>query len=330
MTIQNSRLQVDQPFVQSTTVGANDRTYIGNNDFNALPRTATVDVSLNNGANYNSVRLDPRNTTSPQDGPSIRVSMAKDNTVYASYFQWTNFNGAMATSNVVIVRDDNGGTGPNPFTALLGPGGQSGVFAAAGVQIPWSNAPTLGQERIGSTLSIAVDPNNSSTVYVAWGDRVGNGDIYTIHVRRSTDKGITWSQDLRARTNATNCSLAVADNGTVGFLYQQVTNGRWITHLEQTKDGFTTVSDAVLATVPSNVPAMKFLPYLGDYDFLLAVGSEFRGIFSANNTPDLGNFPQGVRYQRRADFTAHKLLDSNGNQVSISIDPFYFTIPVLH
>src|SRR5207249_7054716 len=90
-------------------------------------------------------------------------------------------------------------------------------LVAIHVTIPWSNAPTLGQERIGSTLSIAVDALHSDNVYVAWADRVGTGDIYTVHVRRSTDRGATWSGDLRALTNATDASLAVSTNGTVGL-----------------------------------------------------------------------------------------------------------------
>jgi hypothetical protein len=57
----------------------------------------------------------------------------------------------------------------------------------------------------------------------------------------------------------------------------------------------------VLAKVPSNAPAATFLPYLGDYIYLTAsrstfrsadcarhacgaVGSNFYGVFSANNT----------------------------------------------
>jgi len=197
------------------------------------------------------------------------------------------------------------------------------------VQIPWSNAPTLGQERIGSTLSLAVDPNNSSTVYVCWGDRVGNGDIYTLHVRRSADRGVNWSGDLRTLTNATDCALAVANNGTVGLLFQQVAAGRWVTHLQQTRNAFTNVQDAILATVPANAPTPRFLPYIGDYNYLLAIDNQFRGIFSANNTPDRSNFPSGVRYQRRVNFTTKQLLDNAGNNVLISIDPFYFSVTVM-
>jgi len=62
----------------------------------------------------------------------------------------------------------------------------------------------------------------------------------------------------------------------------------------QSRNGFTTIQDTILATAPADKPAGQFLPYLGDYDYLLAVGNEFRGVFSANNTPDHANFPQGV------------------------------------
>jgi hypothetical protein len=254
--------------------------------------------------------------------------------VYVAYFGWRSFTGNVATSDVVVVRDDNGAAGPNRFRDLVDPGdGLPGRIVAHNVTIPWSNAPTLGQERIGSTLSLAVDPNHSAIVYVAWADRVGNGDIYTIHVRRSTDRGATWSADVRSITNATNASLAVSDNGTVGLLYQQVSGSgaaaRWVTHLERSKDGFATRSDLALASVPANAPAPDFLPYLGDYTGLLAVGGELRGVFSAANTPDSTNFPQGVVYQRSADFTGHRLLDGAGGTVEVSIDPFYFSVPVL-
>jgi len=81
-----------------------------------------------------------------------------------------------------------------------------------------------------STLSIAVDPSNSSTVYIGWRNARA-GDIYTLHVRRSTDRGATWSKsDLPHTTisNATNIALAVANNGTAGLLYQQLSGNRWL------------------------------------------------------------------------------------------------------
>lgn len=331
MTILASRSQADQPFVQSASaLGINNRVYIGNNDFNAPGgRTATVDVSLDAGASFNLVRIESR-ATMGQDGPSIRPAIARDGTVYAAYFGWRSFSGSLITSDVVVVRDDSGGGGSTPFQDLKDPtDGLSGSRVVRNVTIPWSNAPTLGFERIGSTLSMAVDPNHSEVVYVAWADRVGTGDIYTIHVRRSTDRGVTWSGDLRKITNATCVSLAIANNKTVGLLYQQFAGGRWVTRLEQTRDEFATRVDTVLANVPGNQPPLKFLPYIGDYNFLLASGGKFHGIFSANNKPNMANFPSGVKYQRRFNDSTQTLLDLTGNTVAVSIDPFYFSVSAI-
>ena len=333
MNVQSTRGNVDQPFVRALGVSSGDRIYVGVNDFNQLNgHTATVDVSVDGGATYKSIPVEVRKTAG-QDGPSIRPAVANDGTVYAAFFGWRKFDGKTATSDVVVVRDDAAATGTNPFQALKDPGDkQVGTLVVKKVTIPWSNAPTLGQERIGSTLSIAVDPNNSSTVYVGWADQGNKGDIYTLHVRRSTDRGVTWSKTDLPRTtisNATNIAVAVANNGVVGLLYQQLSNGRWVTHLVQSHDGFTTAQDLVLATVPADAPTQQFLPYLGDYDYLLSAGAEFRGVFCANNTPDFANFPQGVTYQRAADFNTKTLNDGAGNQVPVSIDPFYFSVPVI-
>jgi BNR/Asp-box repeat protein len=333
MNVQSTRGNVDQPFVRALGVSNGDRIYVGVNDFNQPNgHTATVDVSVDGGATYKSIPIEARKTMG-QDGPSVRPAVANDGTVYAAFFGWRKFDGKTAVSDVVVVRDDAAATGPNPFQALKDPSDKlPGVLVVKKVSIPWSNAPALGQERIGSTLSIAVDPNNSSNVYVGWADQGSKGDIYTLHVRRSTDRGVTWSKtDLPSTTihNATNIALAIANSGVVGLLYQQLSNGRWMTHLVQSHDGFTSAQDVVLATVPANEPAEQFLPYLGDYDYLLSVGNEFRGVFCANNTPDFANFPQGVTYQRAADFNAKMLNDGSGNPVAISIDPFYFTVPVI-
>src|SRR3989475_5561921 len=274
MTLQAFRADIDQPFVRSTAVGTADRVYVGLNDFAAPDgRTATVDVSLDGGATYTSRRIETRSTLG-QNGPSVRPAVAQDHTVYVAYFGWRSQTGSDVTSDVVVVRDDSGATGSAPFKDLVDPSDHlPGRLVATRVTIPWSNAPTLGQERIGSTLSIAVDALPSDTAYVAWADRVGTGDIYTVHLRRSGDRGVTWSGDRRTVTNATNASLAVAANGTVGLLYQQVTGSgdasRWVTRLERSRDGFATHQDVVLADVPAHSPPLQFLPYIGDYNGLL-------------------------------------------------------------
>jgi hypothetical protein len=336
MTVRASRTDIDQPFVQTDPTA--DRVYVGNNDFSGPEqgKTATVEVSTDGGMTFKAVRLEPRSTAG-QDGPSIRLAIARDGTVYVAYFGWrsarrTGLRSVMVKSDVVVAKDSNGAIGPTPFQDLLDPDdGLAGVRVVTGIEIPFSNEQTLGSERIGSNLSLAVAPTNSDVVYVAWADRVGDGDIYSIHVRGSTDGGKTWSSsDLRTVRDASPFALAVAENGTLGFLYQQYTGDRWVTHLEQTTDGFETLSDTVLATVPGDQPPYRgMLPYLGDYNFVMAVGGEFRGIFSTGNLPDRANFPNGVQYQREVDFTSGRLLDAEGNDVDVSIDPFYFSASVV-
>jgi hypothetical protein len=332
MTVLDARDDLDQPFVQATTANGQDRVYVGINDFNGSPRTATVieylDAASSNPT-INTIRLERRNT-SGQDGPQVRPAIfhGNDGTVYAIFYGWRTWNGSVATSDVVICRDDNWGIGTNPFSALVDANDNtSGLRIVTNVTVPWS-IPGLGQERIGGDVSIAVDPRNSSTVFVAWADQQANTG-YTLHIRNSTDRGVTWSgTDLRTIPNAKNPALAINITGYIGFLYKQLTgtgnNQRWETHLELTKDSFTTRTDYILANTPANSPARIFFPYLGDYDHLIAAGRDFYGIFCANNTPDLANFPSGISYQRNADFTTHTLLSTDGStQVQISIDPFF-------
>src|SRR2546425_455749 len=151
MNVQSTRGNVDQPFVRALGVTSGDRIYVGVNDFNqANGRTATVDVSVDGGTTYKSIPVETRKTAG-QDGPSVRPAVANDGTVYAAFFGWRKFDGKTATSDIVVVRDDAGGAGSNPFQAFKDPSDNlPGRLGVQGVSIPWSNAPTLGQERIGS------------------------------------------------------------------------------------------------------------------------------------------------------------------------------------
>jgi hypothetical protein len=259
------------------------------------------------------------------------------------------------------VRDDNGGA--SGFTSLVEPpspagDGLAGKRVVQGVSLPFmrNGTPATGQQRIGGTISIAVDPKNSSTVYLAWGD-AQPGSFLTIHVRRSTDRGRTWSaNDLLTIPNATNAALAIAEilpivnpgarrgktragiivppiasRQVIGLLCQQVTGSgaaqRWVSRLRRSRDGVNW-SDLILANTPATTPPKTFDPYLGDYDHLVAVQNVFFGIFSANNTPDIGNFPNGVKYLRNANFANRSLLNvDNHTAVAPSIDPFFFRVP---
>src|SRR5262249_26014012 len=150
--------------------------------------------------------------------------------------------------------------------------------------------PQEGQQRIGGDLAIAVDPNNSKTVYLAFSGLAGAK--YTLHVVRSTDSGMTWSGDLLAVPFGINVGLAGDSNGDPGLLYQQLTGSgtgmRWVTHFRTANGGSPTQwSDLVLSDHPANSPAKQFDPYLGDYAFLSAQGHDYYGVFSASNEPNL-------------------------------------------
>jgi hypothetical protein len=346
MTLLRSRNNVDQPYVQAATfpsTGA-DRVYVGNNDFNAPGgRTATVDRTLSGtvtSPTWVSARIETR-TTCGQDGPPIRSAIHTDGTIYAIFYRYRPPSPCVTplASDVTVVRDDNWANPTPRFAALTDPSdGLAGRIVVSNVKVPFINASqaSFGQERfVSSNLSIAVDPNNSSRVYVAWADFPTGVAPYTLHVRRSDNRGVTWTaSDLITISNATNPALAVNSNGKVAFAYQANTpfgaplaNQRWETHVRRSTDLGVTWDDVVLANTSAASPAATFIPYIGDYIHVMAVGKDFYGIFSASNLPTLANFPQGVTYQRNANFTTQQLFRTDGvTPVAVSIDPFFFKI----
>jgi len=336
MTVLVDRQSEDQPWTVagSVVVGGNsqDRVYVGNNDFGQpAGGTATVDRSTDAAtaappAGFAPFQVEHR-TTAGQDGPPVRLALHPDGTVYAAHQRWVTANFPDITMDIVVTRDNAWANSNAPFADLVDAGDNSvGQRVATGRFIRWNDS--MGQERLGGDLAIAFDPVDSTTVWVAWCDRVGgaSGTDWTIHVCRSTDRGQTWSADLRTITNAKNPSLAVNANRRLGLLYQQFTNSSWVTQLELTSDAWTTAAEQlILHSAPANVPARSFWPYLGDYVRLLAVGSAFYGVFSGNNTPDPTHFPSGITYARNADWNSHTLLSTdNLTPVAVSIDPFFF------
>ncbi|MGQ4389935.1 hypothetical protein [Streptomyces sp. SAS_270] len=328
----------DQPWVVATSAAANgvtsDRVYVGNNDASAEPQPATVDVAENGRtaagqSGFKSVRLDRRSDTI-HDGPPIRIAVHPDGTVYTAYQRWTDFTGRVVTFDVVVTRDDKGGIGHKPFEDLLDPGdGEVGLRVESGLRVRFNvRVPTLGQERTGADLAIAVDQTDSNSVWIAWCDNHGGAapTDYVLHIRHSANRGQTWTAPHRDIVNGKNPALAINSDGLVGLLYQQLANNQWSTVLELTGDGFATVESQVLHQAPGDVPsAGANLPFLGDYLRMITVGKDFYGIFSGNNTPDLANFPVGVAYQRNANFTTHQLLSTDTvTRVPPSIDPFFF------
>jgi Abnormal spindle-like microcephaly-assoc'd, ASPM-SPD-2-Hydin len=342
MTILEDRSNEDQPWVEAITAksvpGAPDRIYVGNNNFNTTPKSATIDLSQDAATAPPPAGVAPQGicsrTPGSQNGPPTRPVAHPDGTIYAVYVDWHQayFGNGNYTGDVVVCRDDNWGQGATPFTALIDPGdSKAGYRVAAGTTLPWQNLVNfIGQERGGNHVAIAVDPRDSSIVYVAWADYPGGNPPFTMHLIRSDTRGTSWTADLRTIDNCINPALAVDEKGRVGFLYQTLTQSgaTWETHFEISHDGFAGAwSTHVLSTTPSNAPAQTFYPYLGDYVRLQTVGSTFYGVFCANNTPDHKNFPSGVVYQRNANFTTHTLLNVDDiTPVPISIDPFFFKI----
>lgn len=331
----NTRLNVDQPFTTVTVDRVGDRILVGDNDLGSPnDKTASVEVSVDGGARYRTVVLENRKT-SGQNGPSVRISSAKDGTIYAAYFGWRKYQKVdrfegWITSDIVVARDDRAAKVDDPFQDLKDPKDKlPGRIVASGRQIHWSNKATLGEERIGSTLSIAVDPNLSSRVYISWADNFSDKAVYAVHLFRSEDKGQTWKETWNPLPNTVCAALAISDSGVVGYEYQQLVGRKWITHLVQSADDFaTSPQDTVLASVSADLPNQGW-PYIGDYNYLVATAHEFRGAFSANNRPERGNFPPNTAYLRDVDWLKGILLDDAGNEIKPSIDPFFFSVEVI-
>jgi hypothetical protein len=346
MTQLESRGNEDQPYVQATTVlggaaAGKDRVYIGVNDFNAPGgKTATVEQTLDGGVaspSFSSIRVEKRSTLG-QNGPQVRPAIHGDGTVYAAFYRWISSSGSfpantlvITNAELVVVRDDNWASGATPFAALTDPSDSlAGRRVATGLTFPFNQTGVAanGQERWGGDISIGVDPRNSATVYVAYSTLVSG--TYTLRVARSLDRGATWSSTLLSISNAKNPAIAINSLGRIGLVSQQLSGSgstqRWETHFRDSTNS-TTWTDTVLCTALSQIPTRSFSPYIGDYLHMMAMGKDFYGVFSANNTPDLSNFPQGVVFQRNHDFVAKKLFALDGvTVVPPSIDPFFFKV----
>jgi hypothetical protein len=344
----------DQPWIRT---GPNDHVYVAFTNFdNALPAgnggTASILVSDDGGNIYRAVTLDRPGAPAGQDSPAVRVAV-NGNTAYAAFIRWNNVvdsdaDGTRFNAQVMVVRSDNGG-GDN-FTAI-GPGG-NGVPVATPIDVfstvrpvPVINTPlTLGQNRTGSNLAIAVDPNNSQHVLVAYNDAPGatRGQLQLV-VSESFNGGGTWLEKFRtsSTTRSAQPAVAILANGAIGFLYNNYVpggpnpdaNGTLSQHFVTTTDDFATNRDVTLATASNAIPANQGQPYLGDYVDLTGIGNTFYGVFSASNADNGINASlTDVSFNRRFTGTpgtsSFQLTDGNGNPVDPSIDPFFFSYSI--
>lgn len=316
------RPPVDQPWVEAANVvgGSDDgkvRLYVGYNGSGA--KSAKVDVCMDALAGtptFNQVTLDARNP-SPNDGYEIRPAAHPNGTVYVAYKSRSSFVGSNSVTDIVVARDNNWGAGG--FTDLEDPDdGKAGCRVAR--DVPISESVDIGGIRLNNDLNIAVDPTNSGVVYIVWCDN--SGPNYTLRVRKSEDSGRHWSGDLLTADTASMATMTINRRGMVGLLYQQLVAGRMETHFRTTNNG-TDWDDTLLARTDTSPN------FTGDYSRVVAVGSDFYGVFPAMNSPSPANFfPNGGG-------TFRFLRNTNGNQlrgldgatvINQSVDPFFFKV----
>jgi hypothetical protein len=327
----------DQPYIAAATINQRDRVFIGANNWDGPPgRTAAVVRSLDGTANspnidFTSVPIEFAAPPPPRDNAEIRPAISADGRkVYAVFNRLISINGDRRVGDVILVRDDDGGnSGPASFTALKDANGVAGFPVVKARTFLFD--PLLGGDRLGGDLAIAVDPRNAETVYLVWGEILDNQPA--LRVIRSNNGGQQWSGILHTIRNAKNPGLAINNNGTLAFLYQQVVTNpggkeSWLTQVELTKDDFQSANPPLtLSRFPAvELDSISGQPRLGDYLHLMAVGDAFYGIFSASNVPDQSRFPYGVIFQRHKNLATKKLLGQGGNEVSSSVDPFFFRV----
>ena len=334
----NPKHDLDQPWMRT---GPSNHVYVGYNDLSAASgKTASVLVSTNGGSTYTPVTLDRVGGGVGQDGAPIRLAV-NGNTAYAVFTRWNSlldtdsFGEERFTSQVMIVRSDNGGA--DGFTALGANGNGVPIATPTSWYANTENAPlTLGQERTVGELAIAVDPDNASHVVVAYGDApgpTGSGQMQ-LTVAESTDDGAHWQTKFTTSSSTRSAlpALAITQNGTIGLLYDNydpVTN-RMSQHLLTTSDDFVTTTDTTLASETNATPVARFDPYVGDFYDMTSIGNTFYGVFSASNA-DNGSDAQFTNVMFQRDFigtpgtASFQMTDGSGHTVAPSIDPFFFT-----
>jgi PEP-CTERM motif-containing protein len=324
---------LDQPWIRT---GPSGQTYVAYNNYdNAGGRSASIRVSADNGGTFAPpVTLETVDPAAGQDAPPVRQAVS-GSTVYAAFTRWGDViqedaNGVrFGNSQVVVVKSTNSGAA---FSAGVVAATTTGSFSLT------NNSPlSLGQERAGSDVAIAVDPNNANRVVVAYTDAPGADDsgLLQLHVIESTDGGATWTNKFTtsAAVRSALPALSILSNGAIGLLYASydpITN-QLTQHLLTTTNDFAATDDSLLGTESNAFPTIQpqFGPYIGDFFDLTSVGDIFYGIFSASNADNGIDalFPD-VSFQRDfigAPGTAGFHLTSAIGAPDFSIDPFVFS-----
>lgn len=337
-TISTSSQISDQPYLQARQTDGRESVYIGElalrSSLDVKQAMAAVRVLTPSQPQFIVVPIEARPLPgSGQDAPAVRPALAaNDGTVYVAFIRWQTIDGPVTPGEIVVVRDDGDGA-TKTFQSLIDPQDRKPGRLVATNQT-FQLDQSFGQQDNVLDLAIAVHPQNSAIVYLCWGSYDTAQKTYQLHLRVSSDRGESWSNDLLPPIpSAVNPALAVAEDGSVGFLYQQfVTNPKgevWETHFRQQDAGSTVWSDLKLSSFPTAIEPKKEktegVPYLAYRLNLIASGGVFYGAFSAPNIPESQYFPQGVRFQRR--YGNGKLISNDEKtEVPFSIDPYFFSI----
>ena len=360
MNILHHSKHTDQPILATAPGGEWEVVAAGANDFHqwsftdASCRSGTVILSTSPFTKDSFKEHCIAQRESIGRTPAVRAAVHPDGTVYAVFYR------PVVDGNkvdVVVVRAERDAlSSAAPFDVLLDRpdtdtdataagtsaadcsrrDGKTGIRVARCVENPIAPASdNFGQERrMQSQLSIAVHPTDPQRVYIAWADLIPGSSPprLQLHVQFSTNSGDTWSDPNRAVVpNATNPSLAVAENGSVGLLYQRLrggscpgTSGRWATMLDLFDDHLNPLTTRTIASTLACKPEGVGAPYVGDYLKLHAVHNSFFGVFSASNDLATSQFPLGKTFQRMHAGT--QLKNGLGGNVEVSIDPYFFRI----
>jgi hypothetical protein len=318
----------DQPWVTAITVvggpdNGKDRLYVTYNDNTTSAKILLcLDALASPPVFQPPIRLDVRGGG---DWPSVRSAPHIDGTVYAGFVKFSN--GA-----ITLCRDDN--WGKNNFQNLTDPSdNKPGRIITTTTML---NSLNIGNQRVGGAngFDIKVHPHNSDIVYVCWIDNSGPPATpkFTLHVRRSTDRGQTWSGDLLTEETAALSTMAVNERGTLALMYLQLINSLWECHFQTTEDGQTW--DDTLVSRNAIPPPLGNGNALGDYMRALAAGPHFYSVFPAVNTPGPSTFfPNGtdsthtIKFARDENAAGTGLVDQDGTTpVPASVDPFFLRV----
>ncbi len=295
----------DQPWTEAGFAEGVARIYVTNNDLSQATKTASMHQSLDGGRTWRNIVLEKVTPGDGSDGAAVRSASTGD-TVYAAFQRFNATTGPDETGDIVVVRDDAGGA--NSYLDLGASG--VGVNVATGERLPQGY---LGQERLGSDLSIAVDPVDPTRVVIAYA-AVRAGQVVVV-VKISQNSGATWAESYQTPADSGLPALAITPGGTIGLLSTRYDGTHLETHLTETNNEFTSNTDILLSSFVDTSVALEFDPFIGDYEDLVAVGNTFYGTFSASN--NTAGFPKKPIFLRD-----ESLLGTA--RVPYSIDPFFF------